>query len=219
MFLRGNEWPLGMKWHFMYERMKMYLYQQDVHPQLFEWFQSFLWKCWFVFLILSVEELTGTFLFLFPLSRRMDCYNSSDPAAVNATIVYDYNDHQGDLWSRTIEDVQDQPLLHCSSTSLPLETQCTVCLNQVVYAVCHKLKDGVVLTMEALERHIKISKSGKKLSHSCSRHPGGFRVVAVHVDGSSINGDSKKMSDTQKRLFLYTFLRVWKDLCCHCCDV
>lgn len=168
---------------------------------------------------LSVEELTGTFLFLFPLSRRMDCYNSSDPAAVNATIVYDYNDHQGDLWSRNIEDVQDQPLLHCSSTSLPLETQCTVCLNQVVYAVCHKLKDGVVLTMEALERHIKISKSGKKLSHSCSRHPGGFRVVAVHVDGSSINGDSKKMSDTQKRLFLYTFLRVWKDLCCHCCDV
>lgn len=89
----------------------------------------------------------------------MDCYNSSDPAAVNATIVYDYNDHQGDLWSRNIEDVQDQPLLHCSSTSLPLETQCTVCLNQVVYAVCHKLKDGVVLTMEALERHIKISKS------------------------------------------------------------
>ncbi|KAM8745493.1 uncharacterized protein AB9X84_016701 isoform 1-T2 [Acanthopagrus schlegelii] len=89
----------------------------------------------------------------------MNCYSSSDPAAENATIVYDFNVHQGDFWSRGVEDVQDQPLPHCSSTSLPRETQCTVCLDKVVYAVCRKLKDDVVLTMEALERHIKISKS------------------------------------------------------------
>lgn len=137
--------------------------------------------CHSEFLIPSVEDLTGTFLFLFPLSLRMDCYNSSDPAAVNATIVYDFHVHHRDFWSRNIEDVQDQPLLHCSSTDLPRETQCTVCLDHVVYAVCRKLKDRVVLTMEALQHPIKISKSGKKLSHSCSRHPGGFRAVAVHV--------------------------------------
>lgn len=130
-------------------------------------------------MIQSVDDLMGTVLF--PLSLRMNCYSSSDPAAENATIVYDFNVHQGDFWSRGVEDVQDQPLPHCSSTSLPRETQCAVCLDQVVYAVCRKLKDGVVLTMEALERHIKISKSGKKLSHSCPRHPGGFRVAAVHV--------------------------------------
>ncbi|KAM8745496.1 uncharacterized protein AB9X84_016701 isoform 3-T4 [Acanthopagrus schlegelii] len=101
----------------------------------------------------------------------MNCYSSSDPAAENATIVYDFNVHQGDFWSRGVEDVQDQPLPHCSSTSLPRETQCTVCLDKVVYAVCRKLKDDVVLTMEALERHIKISKSDcPKLLSDGERH-------------------------------------------------
>ncbi|XP_076583065.1 uncharacterized protein LOC143318544 isoform X2 [Chaetodon auriga] len=86
----------------------------------------------------------------------MHCFNSSDPVAVNATVMFDFNKDNENLWSRRSQDV---PLPPCSSSSTPLDSQCAVCLDRIVHAVCRNLTGGVNVIMEAGEQQVKISKS------------------------------------------------------------
>lgn len=103
----------------------------------------------------------------------MHCFNSSDPAAVNATVMYDFNDDNENLWSRSSPDV---PLPPCSSpSSTPLDSQCIVCLDQIVHAVCRGLADGVKVMMEAGGDRVKISESGEKLT---------AHLILMHVDST-----------------------------------
>ncbi|KAK2835064.1 hypothetical protein Q5P01_015548 [Channa striata] len=81
------------------------------------------------------------------------CFNTPDPAAVNATKLYDYNNDDGDLWNR-----QSQ-LPPCSSSPSPPEFLCLVCLQIMVYAVCRNLTNGVEMVMEGVGVHINIVKS------------------------------------------------------------
>ncbi|XP_067452196.1 uncharacterized protein [Thunnus thynnus] len=89
---------------------------------------------------------------------EFSCFSSSDPRAVNATQLYDYNVAKGNLWMRGGQDI---PLPPCSPIS-PLDGRCLVCLDhqdQSVYAVCRNLMDGVKMVMEAEGEHVKISES------------------------------------------------------------
>ncbi|XP_044056037.1 uncharacterized protein LOC122877909 isoform X2 [Siniperca chuatsi] len=88
---------------------------------------------------------------------NLSCFSSSDPAAVNANLVYDEDTESGDLWSRSSQDV---PLPLCSSSSPPPDSRCLVCWDQIVFAVCRSLTDGVKIIMEAVGAQVKISKSG-----------------------------------------------------------
>ncbi|KAL7397740.1 hypothetical protein ABVT39_027168 [Epinephelus coioides] len=80
------------------------------------------------------------------LNPKMTCFNSSDPAAVNATLLFDFYNDNENLWTRSSHG---GPLPLCSSPSSPPDSPCWVCLEQKVYAVCHNLTDGVKIMMEA----------------------------------------------------------------------
>lgn len=97
---------------------------------------------------------------LFLLSPRMHCFNSSDPVAVNATVMFDFDNDKENLWSRSSQEV---PLPPCSSSSsTPPDSQCAVCLDRIVHAVCRNLAGGAQVMMEAGGEQVRISKSGKK---------------------------------------------------------
>ncbi|XP_078024747.1 uncharacterized protein LOC117250933 isoform X1 [Epinephelus lanceolatus] len=76
----------------------------------------------------------------------MTCFSSSDPAAMNATLLFDLDNDDENLWTRSSHG---GPLPLCSSPSSPPDSLCWVCLEQKVYAVCHNLTDGVKIMMEA----------------------------------------------------------------------
>ncbi|XP_049443670.1 uncharacterized protein LOC125895673 isoform X2 [Epinephelus fuscoguttatus] len=76
----------------------------------------------------------------------MTCFSSSDPAAVNATLLFDLDNDDENLWTRSSHG---GPLPLCSSPSSPPDFPCWVCLEQKVYAVCRNLTDGVKMMMEA----------------------------------------------------------------------
>ncbi|XP_078024754.1 uncharacterized protein LOC144463658 isoform X2 [Epinephelus lanceolatus] len=80
------------------------------------------------------------------LNHKMTCLSSSDPAAVNATLLFDLDNDDENLWTRSSHG---GPLPLCSSPSSPPDSLCWVCLEQKVYAVCHNLTDGVKIMMEA----------------------------------------------------------------------
>ncbi|KAL7396556.1 hypothetical protein ABVT39_007736 [Epinephelus coioides] len=80
------------------------------------------------------------------LNHKMTCFNSPDPAAVNATLLFDLDNDNENLWTRSSHG---GPLPLCSSPSSPPDSPCWVCLEQKVYAVCHNLTDGVKIMMEA----------------------------------------------------------------------
>ncbi|XP_039667130.1 uncharacterized protein LOC120565391 isoform X4 [Perca fluviatilis] len=85
----------------------------------------------------------------------MDCFRSDGPAAQRASVLYDYNNDDGNLWTRTS---QDAPLPLCSS-SHPPDSSCLVCLNQTVFVVCRNLTKGVKVMMEAGTDQVLLSKS------------------------------------------------------------
>ncbi|XP_049443672.1 uncharacterized protein LOC125895673 isoform X4 [Epinephelus fuscoguttatus] len=80
------------------------------------------------------------------LNHKMTCFSSSDPAAVNATLLFDLDNDDENLWTRSSHG---GPLPLCSSPSSPPDFPCWVCLEQKVYAVCRNLTDGVKMMMEA----------------------------------------------------------------------
>ncbi|XP_039667129.1 uncharacterized protein LOC120565391 isoform X3 [Perca fluviatilis] len=87
--------------------------------------------------------------------ERMDCYSSDDINAMKATLVFDDNNDDGNLWTRTS---QDAPLPLCSS-SHPPDSSCLVCTNQTVFVVCRNLTKGVKVMMEAGTDQVLLSKS------------------------------------------------------------
>lgn len=88
------------------------------------------------------------------------CFSSADPAARNATRLYDGDVETGDLWFR---DDLSTPLPACSSVSYNA-SPCTVCVDQIVHAVCRNLTEGVRMVMEGVGVNVQISVSGKSLS-------------------------------------------------------
>lgn len=98
---------------------------------------------------------------LFSLRMNLRCFSSTDPAAVNASLVYDDNVSSGSLYER--ED-QQIPLPLCSSSSLPPSSRCLVCrADALVHVVCSNLVKGAKVMLEALGDSIKIKEGGKKL--------------------------------------------------------
>lgn len=89
-------------------------------------------------------------------TRMTACFNSSDPVAVNAGLLYDDNAEDGDLWSR---GGQSGPLPLCSASSAPPDSRCLVCRDRIVFAVCRNLTHAVEMMMEAEGHQVKISKS------------------------------------------------------------
>ncbi|XP_078114372.1 uncharacterized protein LOC144523000 isoform X2 [Sander vitreus] len=85
----------------------------------------------------------------------MDCYSSYAPAALRASLLYDNNNDDGTLWTRTS---QDAPLPLCSS-SHPPDSSCLVCSNQTVFVMCRNLTKGVKVMMEAGTDQVPLSKS------------------------------------------------------------
>ncbi|RVE73778.1 hypothetical protein OJAV_G00034680 [Oryzias javanicus] len=82
------------------------------------------------------------------------CYTSSDPAALNASQLYNNLLDVGQLWNR--EDEQ-KPLPSCSDIWNPLTNHtCAVCRDEQVFAVCQNLSESVDLRMEGSSGHIKI---------------------------------------------------------------
>jgi len=94
-----------------------------------------------------------------PLSlQKITCYNSSHPAAVNATIVYNFNADHGDLWRSDPKN----PLPRCSSSFSSSSSRCNVCQHTMVFIMCSDLAEGAEVTMEGNGAHIKTEKIGKK---------------------------------------------------------
>ncbi|KAK5619298.1 hypothetical protein CRENBAI_015525 [Crenichthys baileyi] len=82
------------------------------------------------------------------------CFTSSNPAAVNATIVYDFNSDHESLWEKP--DLQ-APLPFCSSSAPSLvDSACLVCRELKVFAVCRSLPDGVKVVMETVGNNMEI---------------------------------------------------------------
>ncbi|KAF3690504.1 hypothetical protein EXN66_Car006177 [Channa argus] len=78
------------------------------------------------------------------------CFSTSDPAAVNATKLYDFNNDDANLW------VRQSQLPPCSSSLSPPEFLCLVCLQITVYAVCTNLTNAVKVVMEGVGVPINI---------------------------------------------------------------
>ncbi|KAM4574708.1 uncharacterized protein V3H82_009327 [Fundulus diaphanus] len=88
---------------------------------------------------------------------NLTCLSSSDPAAVNATLLHGDHNDEGALWSRT-----SAPLPRCSSSSFsPSPFHCEVCLlEEEVYILCDNLPAGVVLHLERPGSAISTKESG-----------------------------------------------------------
>ncbi|KAM4548337.1 uncharacterized protein PAE49_016635 isoform 2-T2 [Odontesthes bonariensis] len=105
------------------------------------------------------------------------CYNASHPAAVNATIVYDFYDNDRDLWTRD----PGSPLPLCSSSFSPNSSRCSVCRDGTVFIVCRHLAEGAKVTMEAGAASISIKQSDcpKLLSDGGDPAPLGTRSAHI----------------------------------------
>ncbi|XP_023810203.1 uncharacterized protein LOC111947384 [Oryzias latipes] len=83
------------------------------------------------------------------------CYKSTDPAALNASLLYDDHSASGELWKR--DDLQ-KPLPPCSDIIDALfNGPCEVCRGEQVFAVCRNLSESVDLRMEG-SSNIQISR-------------------------------------------------------------
>ncbi|XP_072244741.1 uncharacterized protein [Leuresthes tenuis] len=76
--------------------------------------------------------------------RKITCFNSSDPVAVNATIVFDFYIDHVTLWERDPKD----PLPRCSSSFSSSSSRCNVCQLRMVFIMCSDLTAGAEVTME-----------------------------------------------------------------------
>ncbi|KAM4548340.1 uncharacterized protein PAE49_016637 [Odontesthes bonariensis] len=105
------------------------------------------------------------------------CYNASHPAAVNATIVYDFKDNDGALWTRD----QRSPLPLCPPSFSPNSSRCSVCRDGTVFIVCRHLAEGAKVTMEAGADSISIKQSDcpKLLSDGGDPAPSGTRSAHI----------------------------------------
>ncbi|MEQ2237596.1 hypothetical protein ILYODFUR_024684 [Ilyodon furcidens] len=90
------------------------------------------------------------------------CFTSSNPAAVNANIVYDFNSDHESLWEKP--DLQASLPLCNSSAPSSVDSACLVCREQKVFAVCRSLPDGVKVVMEAVGNNMEITESGNNTS-------------------------------------------------------
>ncbi|XP_078802333.1 uncharacterized protein LOC105353982 isoform X4 [Oryzias latipes] len=86
----------------------------------------------------------------------ISCFTSADSAARNATRLYNGDVDTGDFWFR---DDLSAPLPAYSSVSYAT-TQCTVCVDQLVHAVCRNLSAGVRMVMEGVGVNVPISEDG-----------------------------------------------------------
>ncbi|KAF6722069.1 hypothetical protein FQA47_007678 [Oryzias melastigma] len=92
----------------------------------------------------------------FRMPDNFTCYNSSDPAALNASLLYNDLTVIGELWNR--DDLQ-KPLPFCSDIwNLLSDHSCVVCRDEQVFAVCQNLSDNADLRMEDSSRAIRISR-------------------------------------------------------------
>ncbi|XP_035996672.1 uncharacterized protein LOC110366607 isoform X2 [Fundulus heteroclitus] len=100
-----------------------------------------------LFLLTVVSAMVSSQIAADKLQDRpnLTCLSSSDPAAVNATLLHGNHNDEGALWSRT-----SAPLPRCSSSSFsPPPSHCEVCLLQEeVYIICDNLPAGAVLHLE-----------------------------------------------------------------------
>ncbi|MED6253103.1 hypothetical protein ATANTOWER_022447 [Ataeniobius toweri] len=86
---------------------------------------------------------------------NLTCIMSEDPAALTVTKLYDENDDFGHFWNRNDPTI---PLPPCSNVSD--DSQCSVCLDQLVKVVCRNLTAGVKIFMEGPEGSINYNQTG-----------------------------------------------------------
>ncbi|GLD69398.1 uncharacterized protein AKAME5_002071100 [Lates japonicus] len=87
---------------------------------------------------------------------NLTCLRSSDPAAANASLLFDFNNDHQNLWVR---ESLSAPLPQCSSLPPPSPARCLPCLREAVFAVCRDLTRGVEVVMEADGSSVRISES------------------------------------------------------------
>ncbi|CAG5862688.1 unnamed protein product [Menidia menidia] len=86
----------------------------------------------------------------------LTCFNSSDPAAINSTLLFDQNRDDGNLWERN----GGTTLPNCTQP-YPFEFRCFLCkLFEVVYVICSNLTSQVSVTLEDTNRPVDILRSG-----------------------------------------------------------
>ncbi|MEQ2177056.1 hypothetical protein GOODEAATRI_034617 [Goodea atripinnis] len=90
---------------------------------------------------------------------NLTCITSEDPAALTVTKMYDENNDFGHFWDRNDPTI---PLPPCSNGSD--DSQCSVCLDQLVKVVCRNLTAGVKIFMEGPEGSINYNQTGENLS-------------------------------------------------------
>lgn len=107
------------------------------------------------------------------------CFISSDPAAVNASIVFDFISDVN-LWEKP--DLQT-PLPLCSAAPPPAaaDSTCLVCRDQEVFAVCRGLPDPVNVMMEAMGKTMKIRESDCPLLPSDDDYSWPLSVIIAAV--------------------------------------
>ncbi|KAM4740120.1 uncharacterized protein FYW61_004362 isoform 2-T2 [Anableps anableps] len=82
------------------------------------------------------------------------CFMSADPAAPNVSKLYDQKVDFGHFWAR---DDPNIPLPQCDNVSS--DSQCSVCLDQLVRVVCRNLTAGVEFFMEGRGGSISFNKT------------------------------------------------------------
>ncbi|XP_078802332.1 uncharacterized protein LOC105353982 isoform X2 [Oryzias latipes] len=90
------------------------------------------------------------------IEMDVSCFTSADSAARNATRLYNGDVDTGDFWFR---DDLSAPLPACSPFSFAT-SPCTVCVDQLVHAVCRNLSAGVRMVMEGVGVNVPISEDG-----------------------------------------------------------
>lgn len=94
-------------------------------------------------------------------SLNLTCFTSSDPAAVNATKLYDGSVEDGHIWYRETLSV---PLPFCPPASEP---QCSPCYDQEkFFIVCRNVIENMDLVLEGEGGHTDIERCGEELSVS-----------------------------------------------------
>ncbi|XP_024114258.1 uncharacterized protein LOC112136642 [Oryzias melastigma] len=113
--------------------------------------------CWkILFLFASFHVLSTVKDSSLRIPDNFTCYNSSDPAALNASLLYNDLSDIGELWNR--DDLQ-KPLPFCSDIwNLLSYHTCVVCRDKQVFAVCQSLSESADLRMEDSSRAIRISR-------------------------------------------------------------
>ncbi|KAK2908285.1 hypothetical protein Q8A73_009358 [Channa argus] len=103
------------------------------------------------------------------------CFSTSDPAAVNATKLYDFNNDDANLW------VRQSQLPPCSSSLSPPEFLCLVCLQITVYAVCTNLTNAVKVVMEGVGVPINIVRGDCPKLVSEDSHAGRLSAAIIII--------------------------------------